>query len=202
MGVISNLLKPLKEQFKYRIRWRFLWRDWFLGRHACLGYEVLKHYKNLPREVNFQKGRADLLIAYWGNNILLPKSKRLLPVMSRRDVLPLIRQLEFFNCLPKKAPKFIFMDSYAELTDQLFVNSEYGWQFCCGYSDITHRQLFAEEFEAQGLLSLENLKAAYLKLFELFESRWGGCPYIFYISLSLLKQGVCFKSVILRLLRL
>lgn len=179
MGAVSSFLKPLKENIKYRLRWRYLWKDWFLGRHACLGYDVLKHFENLPTEVNFQKGRADLLLSYWGDKSLLPKSSLLAPLMARKDVLPLIRQLEFFNCLPRRAPKFIFMDSFAELTDQLFINKLDQWQFCCGYSDLTDSEQFSEQYECLGHIPLEWLKSAYLSLFDLFERRWGRVPIYF-----------------------
>jgi hypothetical protein len=179
MGVVSSFLKPLKESIKYRLRWRYLWKDWFLGRHACLGYDVLKYFENLPKEVNFQKGRADLLIQYWHDKSLLPQSNQLSHFMGRDDVLPLIRQLEFFDCLPKRPPKLIFMDSFAELTDQLFLNRSQGWQFCCGYSDLAHDAKFSSQYDSLGLLPLDELKNCYLKLFDLFEERWGICPIYF-----------------------
>jgi len=179
MGVISSFIKPFKEGIKYRIRWRYFWKDWFLGRHACLGYDVLKHFENLPKEVNFQKGRADLLVTYWNNKKLLPKSRYLESHMARQDVLPLIRQLEYFDCLPKCPPRFIFMDSFAELTDQLFINKLSGWQFCCGYSDLIHEKNFIKQYDNSGLILIEDLKNSYIKLFDLFEDRWGTCSIYF-----------------------
>lgn len=179
MGAVSSFLKPLKENIKYRLRWRYLWKDWFLGRHACLGYDVLKHFENLPIEVNFQKGRADLLMGYWEGSKLFPKSNQLSRAMARHDVLPLIRQLEYFDCLPKRPPKFILMDSFAELTDQLFSNKEQGWEFCCGYSDLLHTSELDHQYLSFGHLPLENLEDAYRKLFNLFNSRWGDVPILF-----------------------
>ncbi|MBU3616725.1 hypothetical protein [Polynucleobacter sp. JS-Polo-80-F4] len=179
MGAVSSFLKPLKEYIKYRLRWRYLWKEWFLGRHACLGYDVLKHFDNLPTEVNFQKGRVDLLLSYWGDRSLLPKSSLIARFMARKDVLPLIRQLEFFDCLPRRAPKFIFMDSFAELTDQLFFNKLDKWQFCCGYSDLAHSEVFSEQYECSGHMPSGRLKSAYTSLFDLFERRWGKVPIYF-----------------------
>jgi hypothetical protein len=179
MGAVSSFLQPLKEEIRFRLRWRYLWKDWFLGRHACLGYDVLKHYDQLPKEVNFQKGRADLLNDYWKKPMGLPRSTALKNLMQRDDVLPLIRQLEFFNCLPKRAPKFIFMDSFAELTDQLFINKLDQWQFCCGYNDVVHSEDFSRQYECAGHISLGALKSSYLSLFDLFEKRWGSVPIYF-----------------------
>ncbi|OWS70382.1 hypothetical protein CBI30_09510 [Polynucleobacter aenigmaticus] len=129
--------------------------------------------------MNFQKGRADLLCNYWRNTNLLPKNAMLQDLMARSDVLPLIRQLEFFDCLPRRAPKFIFMDSFAELTDQLFINKLDQWQFCCGYSDLAHSEVFSREYECSGHMPLGKLKSTYLSLFDLFEKRWGRVPIYF-----------------------
>jgi hypothetical protein len=179
MGAVSSFLQPLKENVKFRLRWRYLWKDWFLGRHACLGHDVLKYYDKLPKEVNFQKGRADLLLRYWVDKSLLPISRRLFPFMARKDVLPLIRQLEFFDCLPAHPPRFILIDSFAELTDQLFTQRSEGWQFCCAYSDLVPEESFSKEYESNGLLPIENIKRAYLELFSIFINRWGAVPIYF-----------------------
>lgn len=191
MGVISSLIRPIKEDLKYRLRWRYLWRDWFLGRHACLGYDVLKYYENLPVEVNFQKGRADLLVNYWNKVTPPPKSSRLVSMMARQDVLPLIHQLGYFKCLPKTPPKFIFMDSFAELTDQLFMNALEKWQFCCGYSDIDHNENFNSMYMGLGLLPLQDLQKSYENLFNFFEARWGKVPiYFLHFPIALEKREV------------
>lgn len=200
MGAVSSFLKPLKENIKYRLRWKYLWKDWFLGRHACLGYDVLKHFDNLPTEVNFQKGRADLLLSYWGDKSLLPKSNLLVPFMARKDVLPLIRQLEFFEYLPKIPPKFIFMDSFSELTDQLFCNKEDGWKFCCGYSDLIHSPDFDKQYQTTGYLPQEHLELFYKGLFDFFHERWGSVPIFFlHFPIALETRAVFierYKSII------
>lgn len=187
-------LQSLKEHIKYRLRWRYQWRTWFLERHACLGYEVLKYYDGLPKRVNFQKGRADLLAEYWLNESLLPKSPRLRTFMTRFDLLELIRQLQFFNCLPSRAPKFIFMDSFSELTDQMFMSRSEGWRFCCGYSDINHDEAFSRDYLCEGLIPVEQLKSAYLKLFSIFEKRWGAVPIYFLHFPIALETRVVFKE--------
>jgi len=179
MGAVSSFLKPFKENIKYRLRWRYLWKDWFLGRHACLGYDVLNFFENLPKEVNFQKGRSDILMRYWSSPKLLPVSSTLKQVMARQDVLPLIKRLEYFNCLPINPPKFIFMDSFAELTDQVFVSKNKKWEFACGYSDLIHSEKFSQNYDSQGLLALEKIESAYRNLFEFFRCRWGSVPIIF-----------------------
>ncbi|MBU3632849.1 hypothetical protein [Polynucleobacter sp. AP-Feld-500C-C5] len=191
MGAVSSFLKPLKENIKYRLRWRYLWKDWFLGRHACLGYDVLKHFENLPTEVNFQKGRADLLVRYLEEKKLLPKAGELAKFMARKDVLPLIKQLEYFDCLPKHPPKFILMDSFSELTDQLFEHKFEGWQFACGFSDINHSEDFGFIYNAWGLLSIIDIQKSYEDLFKLIEIRWGKVPiYFLHFPIALEKRDI------------
>ncbi len=179
MGKISSIVEWIREGIRHHITWRHLWRNWYLGRHACLGYDVLKYYKHLPRGINFQKGRADLFSQCFLNQNLLPKSAYLKRFMARLDVLELIDQLKNLPFVPKRAPQFIFMDSFAELTDQLFVNRTERWQFCCAFSDVNHSEHFSGEYVSNGLLPIKEIKRAYLDLFAIFEKRWGDVPIYF-----------------------
>ena len=179
MGFISRKLEPIKLAIKYRLRWRYTQKEWFLGRHACLGYDSLRLLPNVPREINFQKGRVDLLLSVLNSPSLKPKMSLLQGVMHRNDILPLIKQLEFLDVLPRKAPKFIFMDSFAELTDQLFRHKSERWLFACAYSDVNHSDVFEGRFESCGLLSLQLLEGYYSCLFQEFEARWGAVPILF-----------------------
>jgi hypothetical protein len=130
-------------------------------------------------------------LSYWGDKSLLPKSKLLAQFMARKDVLPLIRQLEFFDCIPKHPPKFIFMDSFSELTDQLFVNRTEGWRFSCGYSDIEQRGDFNTAYAEMGLMHTEDLQKNYEDLFRLFENRWGKVPiYFLHFPIALEKRDI------------
>jgi len=195
LNSLACYISSLKESIKYCVRWQYFWRDWYLGRHACLGYEVLKYYQSLPRVVNFQKGRADLLAQYWSNFNLLPKSARVEKFMTRFDLPVLVRQLEFFDCLPRSAPKFIFMDSFAELTDQMFINRSEHWRFCSGYSDINHVEEFSNQFYSEGLLPVEKIKQAYLNLFNIFEERWGASVPIYFLHFPIaLEKREIFRN--------
>jgi hypothetical protein len=69
-----------------------------LGRHACLGYDVLSILK-IYQQVNFPKDHSDLLLSYWGDKSLLQSS--LCSLMARKDVLPLIRH---WNAVTRRAP--------------------------------------------------------------------------------------------------
>lgn len=179
MGFISKKFEPLKVAIRHRLRWRFTHKEWFLGRHACLGYDSLSLLQKVPKGLNFQKGRVDILLSLLDGSSPKPRAYTLKELMQRKDILPLIKQLEFFNSLPKKAPKFIFMDSFAELTDQLFRNKRDRWLFACAYSDIKHVPEFENHFESCGLLDLESLEDDYSQLFKSFEVRWGVVPILF-----------------------
>jgi hypothetical protein len=179
MGFISKKFEPLKLAIRHRLRWRFTRKEWFLGRHACLGYDSLNLMSKAPKGLNFQKGRVDLLLSLLSRPSCKPKASALKGLMQRKDIWPLIKQLEFFDALPKKAPKFIFMDSFAELTDQLFRNKRDGWLFACAYSDINHTPQFENEFESCGLLDVGKLEDRYTQLFEAFSARWGVVPILF-----------------------
>ena len=179
MGLISKKFEPLKLVIRHRLRLRFTRKEWFLGRHACLGYDSLSLMAKVPKGLNFQKGRVDILVSLLHKQRSKPRASNLRGFMQRPDILPLIKQLEFFDSLPKKAPKFIFMDSFAELTDQLFRHKRDGWLFACAYSDVQHIPEFEDAFESCGLLATEELEERYIQLFESFAARWGTVPILF-----------------------
>ncbi len=99
--------------------------------------------------------------------------------MSREDIVPLIHQQEIAGALPSTPPRIVLMDSYSELTDQLFVHSRQRWEFCCNYSDIEHTNEFTKQFEECGLLPIEQLESSYRQYFSLLRSRHGNVPIVF-----------------------
>jgi hypothetical protein len=178
-GIYFKKIEPLKLVIRHRLRWRFTRKEWFLGRHACLGYDSLSLLSKVPKGLNFQKGRVDLLLSLLLQPNSKPKASALKNFMQRKDILPLIKQLEFFDSLPRKAPKFILMDSLAELIDQLFRNKREYWAFVCAYGDINYTPQFETEFESCGLLALDVLEDHYTQLFDAFSTRWGAVPILF-----------------------
>jgi hypothetical protein len=93
-----------------------------MGRFSRLRLEVrqLLHWP-LPL-INTQKGRIDCLLAYRKNPELRPHTAVLPKHYARSDILHLVVQQEVLHWPVKKPPTFLFMDSYAELTDQSFVH--------------------------------------------------------------------------------
>ncbi|HUZ97235.1 MAG TPA: hypothetical protein VMU57_20205 [Edaphobacter sp.] len=97
-----------------------------------------------------------------------------------RTNLPLIVQEENVGWWrPAHPPAFVFMDSFAELTDQIFFRRGQGWRFCCGYSDLNPTRSFNEQFSCAGLLAEDTFYAAYQRFFSVLRSRFGRVPVIF-----------------------
>jgi hypothetical protein len=161
-----------------RCRWRSRAANWILGRFACLGRDVLALTETRLPVVNVQKGRVDQLLAWWANPNLRPRTREVAPHM--RTNLPLIAQEENLGWWRSaRPPAFVFIDSFAELTDQVFFRRSQGWRFCCGYSDLTHTQGFSERFSCGGLLAEEAFHSAYERFFSVLRHRFGRVPIIF-----------------------
>jgi hypothetical protein len=80
---------------------------------------------------------------------------------------------------PEFKPELIFIDSFSELTDQIFRHKQDGWQFCCNYLDARHDDEFAENFECLGLLNLDRLQESYSEILKLIELRWPQIPIVY-----------------------
>lgn len=169
----------LKSKFKYMLKWKLRSNAWILGRHACLGLDVLNLLGKTPDVLNVQKGRIDYLLDISENSERLARSLRVAPFMDRKDIVPLITQEEFFLTRPTHPPSLVYMDSYSELTDQLFVHKKEQWRFCCNYTDLTHDDKFSQQFEAVGLLPLEQLEDNYHRFFKYIRKTYGDVPILF-----------------------
>ena len=169
----------LSHWIKTRFIWRYWRGDWVLGRHACLGQDVYRLSGIKLPVFNIQKGRIDYLM-----DVLSDKKKKIKASIfnqhiSRLDVAPLMRQLENFDRLPRTPPVFIYMDSFSELVDQLFVSRKEGWGASCVYSDINHTEKFEKNYLYGGLLNLENSIILYRIFFDKLISIYGQVPIIF-----------------------
>ena len=153
-------------------------KPWVLGRVACLGADTYPMLNtNLPL-INIQKGRVDYI---WRVNKkvkgAIAKTTKIVPYIKREDIKGLIVQEEFSHLSFPSNPAFIFLDSYAELTDQLFVAKNQNTSFCCNYSDLDPS--FNNEFTAEGLLPLKDLSEHYRNFFTLLRERFGNIDIIF-----------------------
>lgn len=152
---------------------------WVLGRAACMGTDVFRLLNTGQTLVNVQKGRVDYLVDVVSHDRLRARASSVAKFMERRDILPLIAQQQSRRWMKARAPQAVFMDSFSELTDQLFEHRVKGWRFCCNYSDLSHGPEFDRTFEAKGFLPTEQLHERYRQFFHLVVQRWGQIPIIF-----------------------
>lgn len=162
-------------------RWRYLSNreKWVFGRVACMGRDVYSLLELKPKLFNVQKGRVDYLVDVINDPSLRAKAGKIAPHMARKDIIPMLVQEEICGQYPKTRPEFIYMDSYSELTDQLFIHKKDGWKFCCNYSDIDHGKQFNNVFENTGLLKKEDLGSEYERYFKYIRSMFIDTAIVF-----------------------
>lgn len=153
---------------------------WIMGRVACLGIDVFKRLGSRLPLVNTQKGRVDVLMDFHSGTLRRPSAMSVGRYFARQDVVPLISQQQIFKWPATVPPSVLLMDSYAELTDQLFV--ERGGRreaFCANYSDVVHSEEFTARYECRGLLPCEEIEGRYRDFFTFLRREVGQFPIIF-----------------------
>lgn len=158
MNLIYFYLKSLFYIFKKEIS---NYNKDVIVRGACLTNDSLKILNNKFKFRNFQKSRIDLL-----NNLLLKKiyGPNFLKVHYVNNLLYNLyidQMYNFWDCI--KTKKFLIIDSYSELTDQLFVIKNSKNYFCANYSDINKKYL--EDCFCEGLLKSNLLFEEYNAFF-------------------------------------
>lgn len=181
----SNFLKMTYWHYYSRMkryRWFFesMGKQWVMGRYACLGRDVLKLLNMKLPILNEQKGRVDYILEGISDPSIRVKTEKVVPFLQRADIAPLIGQQEiFFHWKKMKSPKVFFMDSFAELTDQMFIHKEQAWKFCCHYSDLCHDGIFDNVFHTAGLLPEKDFLEFYRNFFIFIRKKFGEIPIIF-----------------------
>jgi len=168
-------------------------RQWVLGRIACMGQDV---YGLLNTELplwNIQKGRVDYLMQVAENPSLRIRPEQVVKYLQRNDIGPLLMEQWATQWLHFRPPALVYMDSYSELTDQMFVQRNTDWRFCCNYLDLDHERFPLSEFRGTGLLSEEDLEEAYARFFGFIRSRYGPVPILFLHFPTKLEQRSKFK---------
>ena len=153
-------------------------QPWCFSRTACLGNDVFKLLDIPWLRINIQKGRADYLMQSQDMD------RRPLPFttyhwLKRKYIWSVLVEQEFQWFATQTSPKFILMDSFSELTDQVFSSRERGVSFCAHFGDLDFEQSSVRSLESSGLMSVTDFQPAYAKLFEEFHTRWPGTPVIF-----------------------
>lgn len=176
-GPINVLLKPMLKSLYWRAK--TVRQDWLFGRVACMGLDVFTLLNSPWPLLNVQKGRIDYLLDVATAPRLKARPSMIAPFIQRQDIVSLITQEGDLTWLNLRPPLAIYMDSFSELTDQLFVHRRERWRFCAHYSDVEHSLAFENQFEALGLLSVADLQAHYQKFFTKVRQWWGEIPIIF-----------------------
>lgn len=159
-----------------RCFWPF---DWIMGRHACLGFDVLRKLNSKYKSINVQKGRVDLILE---QKKYSPEKIDLAIInghLERKDIYDLIVQQKYICKFPPTIPKAILLDSYSELTDSLYTFNQGGWSFCCNSSDLKISKKITTDFTSMGLLSFSLLEHYYRRYFEFLSKQSNGAPIIF-----------------------
>lgn len=180
MRVMHNQLKVLRWHLGFLIRKFKYNRAPFrvLARTACMGQEVMRELGWFNVALNHQKSRMDYLLKFSARAHIKPRCFQVEAHLKEKGVGPFIYQ-QTQDFWKYKAPSVIFLDSYAELTDQLFINRQMGWQFLVNYGDINHSPDFENDFECQGLLNLDDLEECYSVFFSKIKAVYGSVPVIF-----------------------
>lgn len=181
---------PLADQVKWHAYIRAKSVQWYiqaragrviLGRVACLGRDVLKQLAPTGPIVNLQKGRIDYIADCDQDHSLRARAAQLVPHVGREAVVQCIAQEELVGAwLSTRRPRVLFMDSMAELGDQLFTNRSHAWRFLSAYTDISHSEAFRGTFVSNGLLPIPQLREQFRRFLGCMRDRFGDIP-IFYL---------------------
>jgi hypothetical protein len=149
-------------------------KSWVFSRTACLGndtyYRLVEENYGTTLRLNLQKNRVDNL----NGNI---RARRIglkgFRILDRKDILEVIwiQNLRFWRLLP--TPKYILMDSFSELTDQLFVFEEGKATFFANYSDVEESYLQKRKIVSLDLLDINQISDQYKLFFDHIYSIWG-----------------------------
>jgi len=164
---------------KLNTKVRIKTNKWIFGRISCLGHEVLSEIDMNFTLYNFQKARVDYYNKSICNKSFTVKSNIANTFIANKNIFNLIVQQELLHAIPCTHPEFIIIDSFSELTDQLFINKKSDWGFCCNYSDISHSNEFSNVFDSKGLISVDDLENQYKLFFLRLVERYGDTPIIF-----------------------
>ncbi len=164
----------VEQVIHYRLKMYFDLRSkqpWVFSRTACLGNDVYRLAKIPIARHNIQKGRCDELVRHFLQQDKSKFSRKYLELLTREDLFPLIIEQERL-WWKKPAPEFVFMDSYSELTDQLFHDKSKSVSFCANYADIKTVKAGLSNINCLGLIKIEDIKDQYFRFFSMLHQVW------------------------------
>lgn len=160
-----------------------LYKPVIVTRIACLGAEALQNI-DLKKYaiVNHKKNRVDYILNIHKDPSKKAKASKLVKFIGKEAIRIQLEQMyhdEESDIFKYKNVKAIIIDSFAELTDQLFVSRTDNSSFCSHYSDIKHDKTFESLYVSKGLLDLKNLRDLYDEFFDKINLYYGNIPIIF-----------------------
>lgn len=180
--LLSCLIPVPRWRRRFRNRLEECLGQCLLSRTACLGNFV---YANLDVgdlvRVNAMKGRIDYLMAANVDpktRVDVADAVRHTVVEHRNWLLPLYRQLEM-DFFKHRHIKALMMDSWSELTDQLFVSARTGRAFCNNYRFIDHCDGADSDYICKGLLPIEAMEEQYRRFFQKVQEAYGELPIVY-----------------------
>lgn len=163
-----KMLRPYLSQFvkNTKIFWALERKYFFrntkvLGRHACLGAEVLKRLDGV-KSINFQKNRVDHINRFESLQLGLIKKATVENIIYSPPIRYCVRR-QSKNFREMQGFDFLVIDSFSELADQEFLFNDNGF-YCC-YSDITENVRANPKLESLGLLPVDRIEDEYRTFF-------------------------------------
>ena len=173
----------------------YLFKPIVLSRTACLGNFALERIDlSAYHVINHQKNRVDYMLALAQDPARAAQPDMIMRFTPDKDKHLLFcyeqAQSDIFKY---KNVKFLIMDSFSELTDQLFMSVHNADSFCTHYVCIEHCAQFESLYKCEGLLDVQELEAYYLKFFAKVREVYADIPVIFINFPTILDEREKFK---------
>lgn len=135
---------------------KFFKKKYIVSRAACLVNDSYGLLSNCNYRINFQKSRVDVLNINFSKRI----KPKIIDVRYVQDFLYSVYLEQYFDFWKNiSKTDFFIMDSYSELTDQLFVNYKSENLFCSNYSDVDEKAL--NYYKCEGLIEKKSIEKEY-----------------------------------------
>ena len=154
-------------------------KQWIFSRTSCFGNDVLKLLQPKKYVFNIQKGRIDFLLQ---EEFKVPTNGDWIEIegsLSRGDVFNFIQEQHDKEWKNFSIPRFVFMDSYSDITDFAFASLSNKTKFAVNYFDVRHDEIFKSKFKSIGLIPLEELHGYYINFFSWIRDKYGNIPIVF-----------------------